>query len=219
MGQDENTRPNGHDWTPEFLTAEEVSAALRLPLSTVYHLAKTGVLPAIQLGRSWRFPSHEIAGLTGRPPASSRILVVDDDDVTRALVSGILTPRGHTVVEARDADEGLAAARRQKFQLLVIDFKLPGRDGTSLIHDLAGEYALSQILMITAFPDLAQMSKLFELGAVTLLRKPLDGGQLIEFVERNSAAARREKKAGGAEKTGNQDHDPEQLFTDSTQPL
>jgi len=51
---------------PEFLIAEEVSTRLRLPLSTVYYLAKTGALPAIQLGRAWRFPARGIAELAER---------------------------------------------------------------------------------------------------------------------------------------------------------
>lgn len=50
------------------MTAAEVGARLRLPLSTVYYLANSGKLPSIQLGRSWRFPAtaiEELAGGTG----------------------------------------------------------------------------------------------------------------------------------------------------------
>ena len=169
---------------PEFLTAEEVSVRLRLPLSTVYHLAKTGALPAIQLGRTWRFPSRAIAGLSGHKPATASILVVDDDQVTRTLVADILRPRGYVLVEAGDAEAGLVAARRQRFDLLLIDFKMPGRDGTELMRELGGEYSLSQMIMITAFADLAKMDPRFEFGTLTLLRKPLDAGQIIECVER-----------------------------------
>ena len=60
-GQDTPATPaNG------LLTAEEVSSWLRLPLSTVYHLAKTGALPAIQLGRSWRFSREALDQLVAR---------------------------------------------------------------------------------------------------------------------------------------------------------
>jgi excisionase family DNA binding protein len=53
------------------LTAQEVAALLRLPLSTVYHLAKTGDLPAVQFGRTWRFPAREIAARTESKPAKA----------------------------------------------------------------------------------------------------------------------------------------------------
>ena len=61
----------------EILTAEEVSLRLRLPLSTVYYLAKTGVLPGFQLGRSWRFSSSELDCLMQSKPAKPRILAAD----------------------------------------------------------------------------------------------------------------------------------------------
>jgi excisionase family DNA binding protein len=169
---------------PEFLTAEEVSARLRMPLSTVYYLAKSGVLRAVQLGRSWRFPVGDIDDLAGRKAETPRILVVDDDVVTRTLVVELLKSRGCLPAEACNVDEGLIATRRQRFDLLLIDFKMPGQDGTELIREVAGEYSLSQMVVITAFPELTQMDELFNLGALTLLRKPIEADQLIECVER-----------------------------------
>jgi excisionase family DNA binding protein len=61
----------------EILTAEEVSLRLRLPLSTVYYLAKTGALPGFQLGRSWRFSSSELDRLTQSKPAKPRVPAAD----------------------------------------------------------------------------------------------------------------------------------------------
>ena len=58
-----NPPPGSH-----LLTAEEVRRRLRLPLSTVYHLAKIGKLPAVQFGRSWRFPAASIEQMTEVTP-------------------------------------------------------------------------------------------------------------------------------------------------------
>lgn len=187
------TQTNDTTAASEFLTAEEVSARLRLPLSTVYYLAKTGELPAIQLGRSWRFRSWDLDRLTTHS-ASAQILVVDDDEVTRALVAGIVEARGHVLVEAGDAETGLAAARRQRFDLLLIDFKLPGMNGTELVQALAREYSMSQIVILTAFPDLLQVNKLFEFGALTVLRKPLDTAQFLECTSQILATPARSGK-------------------------
>ena len=198
MSDHSNIQTNGQATTLEFLTAEEVSARLRLPLSTVYHLAKFGVLPAIQLGRTWRFRSRDLDELAPIS-APAQILVVEDDEVTRTLVVGLLKPRGHLLVEASDAEAGLAVARRQRFDLLLIDFKLPGRDGTELVRELRSEYSLSQIVMIAAFPDLIQISKLFEFGALTLLRKPLETVQFLECVEQILGIRNPQKKHGKQE--------------------
>ena len=188
----------------ELLTAEEVGQRLRLPLSTVYHLAKTGKLPAVQFGRSWRFPAASIERLGGAPP-SLRVLVVDDDAVTRSLVSSALEPCGCLVSEAGNVDQALQFCGRHRFDVLFVDLKMPGRDGTELIRELLGEYSLNQMVVITAHPDIGLVGKLLELGPVTLLRKPLAMGQLIECVKRitgnqlvaasanNQAAKRRTK--------------------------
>lgn len=169
----------------DLLTADEVGRRLRLPLSTVYYLAKAGQLPAVRFGRSWRFPAASIERLKGGHP-SHPVLVVDDDAVTRELVSSSLEPYGCQVWEAGSVDEALPVCRRQRFDTLFIDLKMPGRDGTELIRELLGEYSLSQMVVITAQSDLGQARDLFELGPITLLRKPLSVAQLIECVERTT---------------------------------
>jgi len=167
----------------EIRTAEEVSLRLRLPLSTVYYLAKTGALPGFQLGRSWRFYSNELDRLAQSKPAKPLILVVDDDAVTRQFVKDVLTSRNCTVVETGNVDEAMAAVRHRRFDLFLVDFQLPGQDGMEFIRQIQDDYSLTQVVVITAFADLAQADKLFDLGAMTLLRKPLDAGRLIECVD------------------------------------
>ena len=167
----------------EILTAEEVSLRLRLPLSTVYYLAKTGALPGFQVGRSWRFYSSELDQVAHSKPAKPRILVVDDDAVTRHFIKELLTSRNYTVAEAGDVDEALAAIQCQRFDMFLVDFQMPGKDGMEFIRKITGGYSLRQIVVITAFADLAQADELFSLGALTLLRKPLDPDRLLECVE------------------------------------
>jgi DNA-binding response OmpR family regulator len=95
------------------------------------------------------------------------------------------------ILEAPDAESGLEAARQEAFDVLVIDFHLPGNDGAEFVRELRIEYSLSQIIMVVASPDLAQMNKLFDLGVFALLRKPLDASQLVGSVERILRARQR----------------------------
>jgi excisionase family DNA binding protein len=104
----------------DLLTADEVGRRLRLPLSTVYYLAKTKQLPAIRFGRSWRFTAANIERLRGAS-ASPRVLVVDDDAVTRVLVSSGLEPCGCQVWEAGSVEQALQICRGQKFDVLFVD--------------------------------------------------------------------------------------------------
>lgn len=166
----------------ELLTADEVGRRLRLPLSTVYYLAKTGKLPAVRFGRSWRFPAANIERL-GEGIPSLRILVVDDDAVTCDLVFSALEPCGCKVWEAGSVDQALQLCRRQRFDILFVDLKMPGRDGSELIRELLDKYSLNQMVVITAYPDISHAGDLLELGPITLLRKPLSVAQLIECVK------------------------------------
>jgi len=166
----------------QLLTAAEVGARLRLPLSTVYYLAKGGKLPAFRVGRSWRFPRAEIDRL--RTTKSPLVLVVDDDAVTRRIVTLALTPRGCRVEEAGDADEGLRAARNTSFDVLLVDLRMPKRDGTELIRELERDYSRGQMVLISALPELAEGDALADLGGVPLLPKPLTTNGLVACVER-----------------------------------
>mgnify|MGYP003559930863 CR=1 FL=1 len=58
-----------------------------------------------------------------------RVLVVEDDRAIRVGVRGALVSEGLRVIEAKDGDEGLALARAERFDLIVLDVMLPGRSG------------------------------------------------------------------------------------------
>ena len=191
----------------EIFTAEEVSHRLRLPLSTVYYLAKTGSLPGFQLGRSWRFYSSDLDRLGQCTPAKPRILVVDDDVLTRQSIKGLLISRNCTVVEAGNVVEALTAVRSRRFDLFLVDFQLSGENGIEFIRQIADDYPLTRVVVMLTFADLAQADQLFGFGAMTLLRKPLDTGQLIECLDRMIGMIQPGKNFIEAEKDAHQDHE------------
>lgn len=166
----------------EILTAEEAGLRLKLPLSTVYYLAKTGALPGFQLGRSWRFAAAELDRLVQRQPKSARVLVVTDEAATRRFIENALSVQLGTVAEAANVNEALAAVRREPFDLFLVDLKMPADEGLRLVRHIAGDYSLAQVVMLASFTDLAQADELLQLGPVTLLCKPLDAVQLTECV-------------------------------------
>ncbi len=86
-----------------FLTTEEVLTYLKVNLRTIYRLIKAGKIPAVRVGRQWRFRKTDIdawlnsqrPGAEPAPPAAKqtrpRILVVDDEDSMRALLTKALS--------------------------------------------------------------------------------------------------------------------------------
>jgi len=166
----------------ELLTAGEVGERLRLPLSTVYYLAKLGKLRGFRVGRSWRFPANAI----GRLQAVNMplVLVVDANKAVRSFVTKVLQARGCRVEEAGDVAKAVSLARRNHFDVLLVDPTARGEDDTDLLRELKGDYSPDQMVIITAVPDLVSGKELTDLGAVTLLPKPLAAELLVACVER-----------------------------------
>jgi excisionase family DNA binding protein len=164
------------------LTAAEVSDHLRLPLSTVYHLAKSGKLQGFRVGRSWRFPAKELDRVSRH--RGPQVLVVDDDADIRRFIEHSLSAGGCHVQEAAGVDAALQLTAIQTFDVLFIDLKMPGKSGTELIRLLDGRYSVGQIVLIPELSDLNDGAALSGIGGVTLLPKPLSDDGLRSCVER-----------------------------------
>src|SRR6266511_1131007 len=114
-----------------FLTTEEVLEYLHVNLRTVYRLIKAGKIPAVRVGRQWRFRKRDIDGWleTQRPHsdmvfspslpnnARKRVLVVDDEESIRDLLSKTLALAEYEVDTAGDASTALDRMRRGSYDL------------------------------------------------------------------------------------------------------
>ena len=80
----------------------------------------------------------------------SRVLVVDDDDAIRILVSRVFTRKGYDVVSASDGDEAIELLKRQSFALVVLDLMMPRTDGISVIKEIGRIGNQPAIIVMTA---------------------------------------------------------------------
>src|SRR3954471_14757689 len=130
-----------------FLTTEEVLEYLQVNLRTVYRLIKAGKIPAVRVGRQWRFRKRDIdawldsqrprggtraaPAAPPRPPAGAtrpRVLVVDDQASIRDLLAKTLALAEYDVDVAADGRSALERMRMQSYDLLIADLKMPGMD-------------------------------------------------------------------------------------------
>lgn len=106
------------------------------------------------------------------------VLVVDDDDRLRALLSRFLAERGFMVTDAADA----ASARRKlkwfTFDLMVLDVMMPGEDGLSLLKSTARAMEVP-VLMLSAMGEAKDRIKGLEIGAEDYLAKPFEPEELV----------------------------------------
>jgi len=109
---------------------------------------------------------------------SARILVIDDEPAIRKGLSYLL-PRAEFEVEAvATAEDGLAAARREAFDLIVLDLALPDLSGIEVCRRLRAESAVP-ILMLTARDSEADLGLGFEVGADDYVAKPFSTVELL----------------------------------------
>jgi DNA-binding NtrC family response regulator len=116
-----------------------------------------------------------------------RILVVDDEHSLRMTIAANLELEGFEVVEAENAEVALAQIRKQDFDLVLSDVRMPGMNGVELfrhVHDLKPDLP---VILMTAFALEGLVQEALREGAFTLLPKPFDIEHLVAAL---SSAAR-----------------------------
>lgn len=178
-----------------FLTTEEVLEYLQVNLRTVYRLIKTKNIPAVRVGRQWRFKKSDIdAWLEGRggkaghsaAPATTaqasrpRLLLVDDEASIRALLSKTLATE-YDVDTAVDAAGALEMLRRSgaAYDLMISDLNMPGMDGLALIREVKRFKADLPIIIITGFSSEKSAIEAVNLGVAGYLTKPFRVPQVL----------------------------------------
>jgi len=112
------------------------------------------------------------------------ILVADDDRTCRDSIQKTLEREGHVVEGAGDVDGALDAIGQHPFDLIVCDYRMPGKTGLDLLIELRRRRSAVPVLMISAFADAETEAAAKQLGALEMLRKPIRRQQLIEGATR-----------------------------------
>jgi excisionase family DNA binding protein len=166
-----------------FLTTEEVLDYLQVNLRTVYRLIKAGKIPAVRVGRQWRFRKRDIdAWLDSsrqtaksdrdRPDERPRILVVDDEQAVRDLLAKTLTMADYDVDAAPDGASAVERLRAVEYDLLITDLKMPGMDGLSVIREARRSAPDLPVIIITGYSTEASAIEAINLGVAGYLTKP-----------------------------------------------
>jgi excisionase family DNA binding protein len=175
-----------------FLTTEEVLEYLQVNLRTVYRLIKAGKIPAVRVGRQWRFRKSDIDGWldSQRPRAAAapktasghggtrasggrpRVLVVDDEASIRDLLSKTLALADYDVDSAPDGKSALDRFKMVNYDLLIIDLKMPGMDGLTVIREARRHKADLPVIIITGFSSESTAIEALNLGVSGYLTKP-----------------------------------------------
>jgi two-component system, OmpR family, response regulator len=108
-----------------------------------------------------------------------RVLVAEDEARLGALLVQVLTEAGHTAALLVDGTTALAAARRGGFDVLLLDWMLPGVDGPDVVRALRAEGHATPALLLTARHELDDRVSGLDAGADDYLAKPFDVDELL----------------------------------------
>ena len=113
------------------------------------------------------------------------VLVVEDDALLRRMISIFLCAAGYRVCAAEDGLSGLALARDERPDLVLLDLMMPGLDGWEVLRRIKGDVrtAAIPVLVLTASVDPAITEQALRLGATRCLAKPIDSRMLVEHVD------------------------------------
>ena len=115
----------------------------------------------------------------GHVNARTRILIVDDDDAVRLSYLRSLAGARYSVQAAWDGTEALRAMEQQPFDVILLDLRMPGMDGMSVLKAIKERWPESEVVIITGYPSLETVKEAVQLGACDYLSKPVGPHEVI----------------------------------------
>jgi DNA-binding NtrC family response regulator len=117
-------------------------------------------------------------------PQKNRILVVDDEDALRTVLSSELEGEGYKVASAADGSGAIEILKKDEFDLILLDIKMPNVDGFEVLKFVKETQPDTKVIMLTGFADLKNAIESKKLGAEDFVSKPYDLVDLLTTVER-----------------------------------
>ncbi len=124
----------------------------------------------------------------------SKLLLVDDDANTLASLARAFRLAGHEAVVCDQADRALELAKAQRFDVILSDVVMPGKDGLTLLAELKAAGVAAPVVMISGQASIEMAVRATRLGAVDFLEKPLSTEKLLVTVENMVKLSRLEEE-------------------------
>ncbi len=127
---------------------------------------------------------------------SGKLLVVDDNEMNRDMLSRRLSRRKHSVITAENGQQALDLIEKESFDVILLDIMMPGISGIEVLKLIRQSYSASElpVIMVTAKSDSEDVVTALKLGANDYVIKPLDFPVVLARVETQLETCRDHKK-------------------------
>ena len=113
----------------------------------------------------------------------AKILLVDDEVEFTENMSRLLENRGYRVTAVNGGDDAIRALDREKFDVMVLDLKMPGMDGMTTLKEVKKLNLYTETLILTGHVTIETTREALKLGAYDYLTKPCEIDELVEKIE------------------------------------
>ncbi|NTV04700.1 sigma-54-dependent Fis family transcriptional regulator, partial [bacterium] len=111
-----------------------------------------------------------------------RILLVEDERMTRVALAATLEREGHQVTACADGTAGLAAIGAGEFDVVLTDLKLPGAGGLDLLREVQNRGGRSKVIIMTAYASTDTAVEALRLGAYDYVSKPFQPDEILTIL-------------------------------------
>lgn len=115
-----------------------------------------------------------------RKTKTQTVLIIEDDSNIQNFISRVLELEGYRVIRANDGRRGMELIKDNSVSLVLLDLRLPGPDGWSILQEIKGNPAISKVpvVVLTAIAESVQQRRTLSMGATKYLIKPLSARKL-----------------------------------------
>jgi DNA-binding NtrC family response regulator len=112
------------------------------------------------------------------------ILIIEDGQSQREMLRDFLLKEGHTVDDAENGENGIRTVQTGHFDLILLDYKMPGMDGMEVLRQLKAINPQIDIVIITAYGTIETAVEALKAGAIDYITKPIELDELLLLVDR-----------------------------------
>ena len=129
-----------------------------------------------------------------------KILVVDDEDIVLESCQAVFELEGFEALFVPSADKALEAMKNNDFDLLLIDVKMPKKDGMYLMRKIREKWPHVAIIIMSGYYTTNTIKEAMKMGAATFIAKPFEPDELVKIVRQ---VIEKEERHGKKEGPGN----------------
>jgi len=115
---------------------------------------------------------------------TNRILIVDDDETVRRSYLRSLQDMSCNIATASDGEEALQTMEQDPFDVVLLDMRMPGQDGLSVLRTMKQKWPESEVVIITGYPTMDSAKEAVRLGAYDYVAKPVGPQDVINVTDR-----------------------------------